>query len=264
MHKYNENPEYYARDLLNVLGVSMPPIDPFKIAIILGFDFRFENLRSCEAVLICKNGKKRIIMKDFSYFERKLNFTVAHEIGHFLLPWHNNKIYNCTGEDLNSFQYKNQETEANFFASEMLIPTEILRRDIESLDLSLKNIIKLSERYQTSITSTAIKAVRNTYQKICLVFTENNKVKWTIPSEEFNEKIAVEKLSSHSYAYDFYTKGIDIQDSTDVYPIAWIENHEKYVTIREENVFLKRFNSTITIITLPDDTDDVLGDDMFY
>jgi len=265
MYKHHENPEYYARDLLNVLDISTPPIDPFKIAIMLGFDFRFESLRNCEAILICKNGKKRIIMKDFSYFEKKLSFTVAHEIGHFILPWHSNIIYNCTDKDLHSYQYKNQETEANLFASELLLPTELFSKDIEDLDLSLNNIIGLSEKFQTSITSTAIKAVKITEQKICLVYTEDNKVKWIIPSKEFNEKIAVGKLSPLSYAYDFYTKGIDIQDSTDVYPIAWIYNHEKYVKIREENIFLKRFNSTLTILTLPDDSyEDSIDDDMFY
>lgn len=51
-------------------------------------------------------------------------FTLAHELGHVLIPWHIGTICSHIDDNLNSDdEYHVQEGEANRFASELLVPT---------------------------------------------------------------------------------------------------------------------------------------------
>ena len=98
--------------------------------------------------------------------EHRIRFTIAHEIGHFILHT-NNKIF----VDSSRIYFRNQvsskatdikEIQANKFASELLVPKKFLLRDLEALTSkginSLKLIIKiLSNKYNVSEESMSIR-----------------------------------------------------------------------------------------------------------
>lgn len=71
-------------------------------------------------------------------------FTIAHEIGHLLLDHCCNK--NTEDGSIN-------ETEANLFASELLIPTSFLKKDFSKI----KNIQELAKLYRVSEQTLSIK-----------------------------------------------------------------------------------------------------------
>jgi hypothetical protein len=75
-----------------------------------------------------RTGRERpLIIVERTSSERRKRFTVAHELGHFLLPWHQGTASAC---DVTSFdawnerdsQARRAETEANRFASALLLP----------------------------------------------------------------------------------------------------------------------------------------------
>ena len=72
-----------------------------------------------------RNGKPRIwIQKGLR--PRRRNFTLAHEIGHIVIPWHTGSIVDdldIDGSYESSF-YFDMEKEANRFAAELLMPKE--------------------------------------------------------------------------------------------------------------------------------------------
>lgn len=99
-------------------------------------------------------------------------FTLAHELGHVVLPWHIGNIVSHTeikdseepifepqSTSANSFEYRQIEAEANRFAAELLMPRCWLSKFIETVDLqnfddTLKEVMSLCG---TSRSTTLIK-----------------------------------------------------------------------------------------------------------
>lgn len=74
------------------------------------------------------------ILVNSDYHPNRQRFTLAHEIGHVLIPWHVGTIFDNTNiNDGNSIDdYWTIEDEANIFASELLMPTDWILSLIES------------------------------------------------------------------------------------------------------------------------------------
>jgi hypothetical protein len=64
-------------------------------------------------------------------------FTIAHELGHILLPWHIGDAFLCETRSARGFDVQGDvvdpEPEANRFAAELLVPTEWLTARVASL-----------------------------------------------------------------------------------------------------------------------------------
>jgi Zn-dependent peptidase ImmA (M78 family) len=74
-----------------------------------------------------KSDKPRIYINNaFGIPKTRQRFTIAHELGHIFLPWHKGTI----ASDINEYSisthmmYRDMESEANRFASELLMPTK--------------------------------------------------------------------------------------------------------------------------------------------
>lgn len=55
--------------------------------------------------------------------ETRQRFTLAHEIGHIVIPWHTGTIVSHVESEEDDFAYSIMEGEANRFAAELLMPT---------------------------------------------------------------------------------------------------------------------------------------------
>ena len=124
----NDHPEInLAKRLVKRYGL-LPPIDVVSLAMKYA-DVVFDNI-PFDIDGVCLNlkvsGKRpRIIVNDSAPNTRK-RFTLAHEMGHVIIPWHFGSIIDKTDpiEPLHNKEYWFIETEANRFASELLIPEE--------------------------------------------------------------------------------------------------------------------------------------------
>lgn len=78
---------------------------------------------------ICINVESNpLIIYNSNTMETRLRFTLAHELGHILIPWHTGVI-SCHTEDeisIGAYEYEELEKQANTFASELLMPTHWL------------------------------------------------------------------------------------------------------------------------------------------
>lgn len=90
-------------------------------------------------------------------------FTIAHELGHYEL--HKDKsdlfvdkqfIYRSQNSG-DTLIKKEMEYEANLFASAILMPTSLLRKEIEKYDISEEGIKKLAELFKVSTTAMSIR-----------------------------------------------------------------------------------------------------------
>lgn len=71
-----------------------------------------------------------IIVRDSIREPGRKNFTVAHEIGHFVLPGHDKADLVCTSTEVGNWSdsAKEFEREANEFAAELLMPEVVVRQ----------------------------------------------------------------------------------------------------------------------------------------
>lgn len=135
MDKQNSEPRIFlarniAKEILKNIGVKNPPIlikDVLnhikKEKDLLVYPWFFDD--SISGIQITK-GEEAIIGYNKSQHPHRQRFTIAHEIGHFLLG-HTQKNF-----ILDFDSRKPEEIEANQFAAELLIPLEMLKKDLKS------------------------------------------------------------------------------------------------------------------------------------
>jgi hypothetical protein len=90
----------------------------------------YESFDSFEGLMARQAGAKewRIgINKNISYRPRR-NFTLAHEMGHFIGHRYKQDLFQCSIDNMNDFQNEGLEKEANEFAAHLLMPPDIVRR----------------------------------------------------------------------------------------------------------------------------------------
>lgn len=85
-------------------------------------------------------GKPQILINSDSP-ETRRKFTLAHELGHIIIPWHTGTIVSHLGKIEANAEYRKMESEANQFAAELLLPSSWIR-NMEDNFSSVENLIK--------------------------------------------------------------------------------------------------------------------------
>lgn len=90
----------------------------------------------------------------------RTRFTIAHELGHYFIDEHRNllkKGYSLSyDKELTYFSNLPVEKEANYFATNLLMPPNRFLKDMNAQNLGIESVKKLATQYKTSITSTLI------------------------------------------------------------------------------------------------------------
>lgn len=82
----------------------------------------------------------------------RIHFDIAHELGHICLHGLSSE------EDLDKEQFKEQEKEANLFASVFLLPESSFKRDALATPTTIRGYTKLKEKWHVSIFAMLIRA----------------------------------------------------------------------------------------------------------
>lgn len=135
-----------------------PPVDLYPIFEAINVEIVEEiNYLGIEAYSILGDKPQVIINPEKISYERRKQFTLAHELGHIFIPWHNGNIKCNTEDNYVNIRGKRlldtQELEANIFASDILMPIEWLKKLIEEnqyWDFG-ELVMEISNRAQTSI-----------------------------------------------------------------------------------------------------------------
>lgn len=154
-----------ARQLLKKLNIEDCPIDPEKIAESLGVKIvkMFFEKSDISGLLkrIGKDGNPVIAVNETDPPARQ-KFTIAHEIGHYLLHKSENIMIDTEQvhfrDENSSTATSLKEIQANQFAAELLMPNYLLIEDLKTYINAGKNILadlegissELSERYGVS------------------------------------------------------------------------------------------------------------------
>lgn len=187
-----------AKELLEDIGVEEITDIPMDL-FVAGLDATLieEPLKNSDGKIIRGNSKTLIKVNSEIKFEERKRFTIAHEIGHFLL--HNKldlEVHNETSNTLNWFNATEQqakkgiqEWEANDFASELLMPESLVRRETYKKKFSPTLVKNLSIRFKTSLTSIIYRLVSLDIYPLFVVFIHSGNVKFWSKSNNYWVKI---------------------------------------------------------------------------
>jgi Zn-dependent peptidase ImmA (M78 family) len=120
------------------------------------------------------------ILYNGSASPERRRFTVAHELGHFILHRNTQSRFNCDKESV----YSGHETmrlierEADDFAGNLLMPGDRLREWISNQRIDLHVLGAIAKRFKVSFEALCIRFIKFTPQRAILVYWDNGYVKY--------------------------------------------------------------------------------------
>ena len=151
-----------------------------------------------------------------------------------------------------------QEVEANEFAGELLMPTQVLARLLSGREPSFALVELLAKEFSTSLTATAYRFVEITGHACAVVWSERGTTKWFRRSEEFAHWVRLrEHLDERTFAADCF-RGERVPDSPETVPAsAWLKGRlPDDAKVLEETRCVPSYSGALTLLWLPAPLDD--------
>jgi hypothetical protein len=137
------------------------------------------------ALVPAKSGKRWGVLYDRRQSNRRARFTIAHELGHYLLHRHTfPKGINSDEAAVDGRTKIAVERDANDFASTLLMPLDDFRRHVSPRDWpNFDALSQAGERYNVSLTAAVLRWLRFTERRAMLVVSVDGYVKWAWSSQ---------------------------------------------------------------------------------
>lgn len=166
--------------LLSDHRVHQGPVPVEKIARTLGATIKLDEVDDDLSGFLYRNNElgTAIIGANKSHHPNRRRFTIAHEIGHFLL--HRGKVVHLDEESASfTVDFRNNksskgeddnEKEANLFAAELLMPAKFLRQELDGkrMDLFANGDVlqRLANKYKVSLQALTFRLAYLNYIKL--------------------------------------------------------------------------------------------------
>lgn len=151
----------------------------------LGLEIRYRDAESYEGALLRVPGSRQgyVVLNSRIKEESRRRFTLAHEIGHHVLPGQQELSMPCLAGRIENWQRALDPAEraANRFAAEILMPREEIREWLEA-EPSLDAMQSIAAACETSLTSSAVRLMALTAYTGAVVWSQEGKVRWYTPS----------------------------------------------------------------------------------
>jgi hypothetical protein len=125
-------------------------------------------IRKAQLSALWVPDRKRILI-DSNTPKLKQRWYGAHEVGHSLIPWHEDYLYGDSEETLTPMCDEQLESEANYTAGQLLFMLGRFTSDALDSNTSLKSVRQLSKRFGNTITSTLWRFVEEAHHDLPLV-----------------------------------------------------------------------------------------------
>ncbi|HBS50501.1 MAG TPA: hypothetical protein DEA05_10675 [Rhodobacteraceae bacterium] len=203
------------------------------------------------------SGEWGIIYNETIRSSGRRNFTLAHELGHYLLHRNANpRGLECTSRNMADWdEARNKiEGEANTFASYLLMPFDDFREQIKGRIVDIDVMTELAERYAVSLTAAILKWMTITDKRAMIVVGKEGFIDWAWSSEPllksgifYRARQIVTELPAASLAareVDWDTGRHGVEHPAGV----WLGNEP----VREMTVFSPGNEMSISLLLYPD------------
>lgn len=252
---YASDPASAAMEIHRQLGFATKALDLDVLASALGItEIRYEPNLSFEGMLIAplEKGEGKILINASSDKKRQ-RFTLAHELGHYIIPSHvqtNSAGFYCFGKDLDDQntsvirvdeKHIRQEQEANQFATELLMPMHLIEPYLAH-EKPLQGICSLASKAKVSIAASARRFASLTDRAMIVLFSQNGVFSYC----RWSKKITSSRLCQGVRLPLTPRTSSNMTERAQVSPSLWGFKDTKYV-IYQQTIYLNR-GYEITVI----------------
>lgn len=244
----------YAQSLLEELGIR-GVADVREVAARIGLSIEEGDVQGFEGALVRPIGVRiGIITIQKSIREKgRKNFTIAHEIGHFVLPNHETSDNVCLSNQIESWSKdtNSYELEANEFAGELLIPSSYASDKVIALPPGLRVVREIAQECNASLTASARRFCELTHERCAMVVSKGERIAWYKPSEDFGFHVRVgDEIKDGTIAFDCFAERRVPTEPVPVSASLWLANANLLpdAKIWEESLLLPYYGIVLTLL----------------
>lgn len=189
----------------------------------------------------------------------RLRFTLAHELGHYLLHRQMQDTFNCSQGDMLDWQSdeRKMESEADIFASYLLMPMDDFRRQVTATTVDMDALGHCADRYGVSLTAATLKWLEFTEQRAVLVVSRDGYINWARSSESalksgafFRTRNAVlpipdDSLAARQDGQNCEKNGINLDAR------VWFPREPQGMPVREMKIVSDQYDQTLSLLIMP-------------
>jgi len=185
--------ELQAHEVLKNLDISSLPVNPFSVADRKEILYQEKPSFSpgISGCLMKVGDAFGILYSSRFASEGFKRFTVAHELGHYFLPGHMEALFGkgqqCHYSQSGFTSDDKYEREADSFAAGLLMPTVLFRPACGKHGQGLDAIQALADLCVTSLTATAIRFVKLSYEPVAIVCSVGDRIQFTFMSKPLQD-----------------------------------------------------------------------------
>lgn len=262
-------PTAIARAIFAQLGTIDAPVPVGQIACALDIaDIKAQVFDGFEGMLLTDTVRSTgSILANTRYGDQRARFTIAHELGHFLMERHKlsgDRAFTCRAQDMrekraDKRQYR-QETEANAFAISLLAPYKLFD-PLLSQDSDLKDAQRLRDHLNVSREATIRRMIDRREECLAAVWSKNGQVRYSAKSGRFPWITcnSGERLPQLSLAGKIVANGAKgFSSVSEANPLAWT-NSSDFGLFEQTRVASNGHAVTLLWADLPEKDDDEGG-----
>ena len=229
------------------------PVPVEKIANALDVRIVDGELSGASAALIRVGDRARIRVSPRNTYPGQRRFTIAHELGHFVLG-HSSALV-CNDEHSIASCDPVQEREADVFASEILMPEHAAGRYCEVSPVNWSAVRRLADAFSTSIVASAIRFAELASERCAVVMSQRRQVRWAVASDTFWPEIRRgQRLMPWSVADHYFADGAVSSECEAVDASAWIsgEHLSGEAELFEHALVLPQLEAVLSLLWIPE------------
>ncbi len=190
--------------------------------------------------------------------EGRKRFTVAHEFGHYLLHRHQQDRFQCGNDDISTGDGKRDiETEADLFASTLLMPLDDFRRQVLGQPISFDLLGHCADRYGVSLTAAALRWTEIAEKRAVLVASRDDHMLWAKANQAafksgayFATRKRTIELPSSALAHSYNCEAINQTQSTKAQ--LWFPREPSTMQLTEMTRGAGQYDYSLTLLLMPD------------
>jgi hypothetical protein len=219
----------------------------------LGLEIREVNANSFDGALVRARDIPCgliLIRKSIREPGRK-HFTLAHELGHFLLPNHDHAELACTKSDIGNWGdgSKQTEREADEFAAELLMPAAAVEPIVGSEAPSLQAIEKIAARFETSFSAAAWRYCDLAKEPCAIVWSTGGRIDWSKRSRTFDFRLQKGMpIHKESFAFRAFSGRARQKQPQAVRAALWNSDADEATELCEQSKALPAYSSVISLL----------------
>lgn len=187
----------------------------------------------------------------------RIRFTQAHELGHFLLHLAIQDSFQCSQADVVRWGpgQKLMESEADEFASNLLMPMVQFRAATSGQPINLDLLSAASDQFGVSLTAACLRWVRSTQESAVLVLSRDGFIDWSVSSQRAFENGVYKKTHKNVIPLPDGSLAIDEAKTSSrlgerLALNTWFEHAHQDAVVREMKLSCDNYGYTLTLLHL--------------